>query len=723
MRLGLVPCVALAAGAGPFARAAAQAPALDEAEAEALDPVIVTARREQRLQATPQSVTTLNRGELERSNIDDVSDLALQVPGMVVSDQNASFGSANIFIRGVGTAVRGVGVSTGVALFRDGVYQPSPTSILAAFTDIERIEVVRGPQGVLQGRNATGGAVSIISRRPTDAFEAAADISAGAFGMRQARGSANLPLAPGLAVRGAFIAERRESYTRNLTRETAGLEADRDAELLALKGSALARLGPDATLLLRASHLQDESYAKFEARNAQPGGLFGVATALFKLPAPSLNGTDAFELRSDVVEPRGELEQSELSAEFNTDLGFASLRWISAVQHEESGRFIDGDGTDTPLSFNTLAGEMDSFSHELQLVSASADRLNWLAGLTLFGLDGRQDLLTEVFGGLVKTTYAARLENEGYAVFGQLDWRMRRTLTLSGGLRYSRETKRHRLLINGAAAGAATGEITDDDLSPSLVLQWRPTRATLAYASAAKGFKAGGFNSTQNQAPYGPETIWNYETGLKTRWWGGRMVVNASAFTYRYDQLQTQVSQASLGGVVSVLTPDAEAVGGEIELVAKPVEPALLRLGASYLDATVASHLSAVDPSTGALADVQGNRLPRAPRFTLSGAAEYRLVLRSGGALTPRLEVQHASAQDFDLFNSAAARQGAYTLWNGSLDVLLPGERVVVQLFGKNLTDQAYRVASVAATAPTGVGVVDFWGAPRTYGLRLGVRF
>ena len=722
-RLARCSAAGVAAAAASLASARAQSV---EPAAEAtpeLDQVVVTARREQRQQQTPQSVTALDRGFIERSGVDDVAELALQVPGMLVSDQNASFGSANVFIRGVGTAVRGVGVSTGVALYRDGVYQPSPTAILAAFTDVERVEVVRGPQGALHGRNATGGAVNIISRRPSDVFEAQADVSAGSFDMRQARGSVNLPLVEDrLAVRGAVLAERRESYTRNLTREAAGLDPDLDADLLALKGSALARLSGNVTLLTRASWLRDDAYAKFEARNAAPGGLFALAGALFGLPQPTPNGSDPYEVRSDVLEPVGRLEQYEVSAELNADLGFATLKWISAALGEETERFMDGDGTDTPLSFNTLAGQSDTWSHELQLLSPSAGRLRWLAGLYAFDQEGRQDLLTEVFGGLVRNRFDATLDNRAYAAFGQLDWSLTDALTLAAGLRYSRETRRHRLLINGAVAPASTGELEQDDLSPSLVLQWRPRARMMAYASAAKGFKAGGFNSTQNQAPYGEETIWNYEAGVKTSWLDGRMIANASAFTYRYRQLQTQVAQATLGGAVTVLTPDAEAVGGEIEVVARPVAPAMVRLGLSLLDATITSDLTAVNTATGAPENIRGNRLPRAPRFTLSAAAEYAFAF-GWGELTPRLEVSHSSAQDFDLFNNAAARQEAYTLLNASVDIAGPGDRVVLQIYARNLTDEAYRVASVAAGSATGVGVVDFWGTPRTVGARLGVRF
>jgi iron complex outermembrane receptor protein len=713
--------IAAAALAGTAANAQV-APSGSPAPAE-LDQVVVTARREQRQQRVPQSVTALDGRSLERSGVDDISELALQVPGMVVSDQNASFGSANVFIRGVGTAVRGIGVSTGVALYRDGVYQPSPTTILSAFTDVERIEVVRGPQGALHGRNATGGAVNIISRRPSNEFEAQADVSAGSFGMVQGRGSINLPLAQDrLAVRGALVAERRESYTRNLAREQAGLDRDLDADLLALKGSAQARLSDTVTVLGRASWLRDEAYAKFEARNAAPGGLFAVATAAFRLAAPTPNGTDPYRLRSDVLAPVGRLQQSEVSAELKAELGFASLKWISALQREETRRFIDGDGTDTPLSFNTLAGESDTWSHELQLLSPGAGRVRWLGGLYAFGQDGRQNLLTEVFGGAVRTRFDAALENVAYAAFGQLDWSFADALTLSAGLRYSDETKRHRLLINGAVAPASTGELRQDDLSPSLILQWRPNPRVMAYASAARGFKAGGFNSTQNQGPYGAETIWNYETGLKTSWLDGRMIANASAFTYRYRQLQTQVAQATLGGTVTVLTPDAEAFGGEIELVARPVEPAMIRLGVSLLDATITSELTAVNTATGAPENIRGNRLPRAPRFTASAAAEYAVAFR-WGSLTPRLEVSHTSPQDFDLFNNAAARQEAYTLFNASVDLAAPGDRIVLQLYARNLTDEPYRVASVAASSATGVGVVDFWGGPRTMGARLGVRF
>jgi iron complex outermembrane receptor protein len=244
----------------------------------------------------------------------------------------------------------------------------------------------------------------------------------------------------------------------------------------------------------------------------------------------------------------------------------------------------------------------------------------------------------------------------------------------------------------------------------------------MSYLSAAKGFKAGGFNSTQNQDPYGPETIWNYEAGVKASWLGGRMIINASAFTYRYDQLQTQVPQASLGGTVSVLTPDAEAVGGELELVAKPVKTALIRVGISALDATVVSDLTATSTATGAPANIRGARLPRSPRLTLNALGEYGFRLPRL-TITPRLEVQHTSAQEFDLFNSEAARQGAYTLWNAGATIAAPDDRVSLQLYGKNLTDEAYRTASVAATSPSGVGVVDFWGTPRTFGARLGVDF
>jgi iron complex outermembrane recepter protein len=601
--------------------------------------VLVTAQRtEQDLQDVPLSILAFDSSDLEVLSIDDIQELAEVAPGLVVSGQTPSTGEVSLFVRGIGSSVQGIGVESTVGFYVDGVYVPRPVGFLDELVDIERIELLRGPQGTLWGRNSTGGALNLLTKRPSGQvagrlFGEYGQIDGpGTLESQRLTGSVTGPLTERVLGRISASRSQADNYTTNVLADGPG----RNRDATSLRG-ALDFLPTDAlSLRVTVDSIEDDHHNNFFFRPAQvgPNTVLGTLIRFYDVDLPA----DPHRIAADVDPVADYHEQGiHFDVDWNprSDLRFRS---ITGVRDMENERTSDIDGT--PLQFIENFDRLDSewWSQELQL-SGSSGSLDWIAGVYAFHEEADeltdtlsdQALFSQFFfaqnpqlflfdptdfcsvgflaptflcgpdyyaaiapflglpttGNKTSATFFDRsVETDSYALYGQGYARLTDELTVTAGLRYTVDDKTHSLTTLDAfqTGGYRTETLSDDwdQLTPKLGLEWRPQDDVLVYGSVTTGYKSGGFNSTSFQPSFDQEEILSYEAGVKTMLAGGRARLNVAAFFYDYDDLQ-----------VAILFPDrrtvenaakAELRGFELDLDWRLTDRLRLVLNAAGLD-------------------------------------------------------------------------------------------------------------------------------------------
>lgn len=770
------------------------------------DEIEVTAQRvEQALREVPISILALSGDELEDRGIGDVQALADAAPGVVVSGHSPVTGEVSLFFRGVGSNASGLGVESAVGYYVDGVYMPRPQSLVGTFLDLERAEVLRGPQGTLWGRNSTGGAISLVTRPPEPEFkgalraalrrfESSADAAGSSYGL-----AVTGPLTERLWARFAGMDLSVEDPTWN---EHLGA-TNKNLDGFSGRGALNFLASDTLTLLLRADVTDDDHHHNFPLKpgDTSPRSIVGTLVRFYGLSdPPDIHRAASGEL------PVSAFEESGVSLH-----GFKSLRRgrlnltsISSAREFASSRRADVDGT--ALSFVDTAGSFDSewWSQELQLQGAG-ESLSFTFGLYGFGEKGRH--LTEVrtdegvaftwifaslgrFFGLDPETYCSietpslcgpalyeelagslgfplpgrlvtgnridtSLDSVSHAAYGQIDWDFGDRFTLTTGLRYSEDDKDYALATirvdpSTRAPAFDTDALSDSwrKVTPKIGLEVRPRNDLMLYAALSTGYKSGGFNAISFQPSFGPETMESLEVGFKVSRPG--VTLNASAFRYDYDDMQVEVLQLDRSYVANAA--GAGARGIDLDLRARPARNLAFDLSMEFLDdefesfdsldpvaiarfIEAATHgfnfvvdfesffdfltlLQELEEKAKTKIDLSGNSLPRAPDFSATAALTYRADLGRGGALTARGEYQYTTGVPFDPF--ARFEQPAYGLLHANLRWSTPDDRFSVNLYGRNLTDDEYRLTEFSSNYTTSLRV---WAPPRELGLQLGFDF
>lgn len=684
----------------------------------ALDEIIVTSqRRAENLQTVPISVQAFSSEELDRSVIENSYDLQQRVPGLVITSV-ATLGQP--YLRGIGTDIVNVGSDPSVAMFIDGVYLARSVSSIQDFNDIERIEILKGPQGTLYGRNAAGGAISIVTADPSHSLESSFDLLYGNYDKVRARAMGNLPLGERAALRTSVLYSYREGFTRVLPFDR---KID-DEDYWSVRTKLL--LEPtDAVSFV----LSGEYYEERSSRNSAPklnGDTFSPARDLFGAQIPS----DPRVITANRVN-RGAVDQARVAGTLQWQLGSVVLKSISAYTETENRLDLEVDGTDIDFIYDTFDETSQTFTQELQLASSGDRRLEWVLGLYYLNEEADQRLPIGIvpFGALID--YDTANETDAYAVFGQATYRLLDKLRLTTGARYSREEKSARFdhtitdpfgILTGFPPGIHILTLPEGEWSawtPKFGLDYFVTDDAMLYVSATRGFKSGGFNLQGSGEVFDPEYLWNYEGGLKATWLEGRLRTNLAAFFYDYQDLQVN----TYTGVATLITNAAEArvrgLEAEIDLLlAKGLRLDLTAalLSAEYED-YVTSNPDAADQT--ALVNLAGNRLPRAPKEAASAGIEYTLPDFPHGELMLRGELKYQSHIFFSPYNTPIVEQPGYALFNARVGYVSPSGRWEVSLFGRNLGDKLYRQSQTHDRAL--FGTLDSWGPPRTYGIQFGM--
>lgn len=686
-------------------------------EVVGLGEVVVTAqKRSERLQDVPIAVSVLSGEELQQSGVNVVQRLPEVTPGLVINDL---VGYQQIYIRGIGSEFAQPGVNQSVATHVDGVVIQNGIGVDQSFSDIERVEVLKGPQGSLYGRNATGGAINIITRRPTDELTLETAVGAGNFDQRSASVYLAGPLSDSFKVSFSGLYSRRDSYLTNI----GGRPID----------DAMKR-GGRVKFLYTAPGGAEAVLSIFNLRND-----FGGSTAFGQLQPNSIGaafgGTSSTEFRvvsnNDVYESGYHQKGGSLTG----TLPFESFELVSITGFTKF-RFDGGadfDATSAPIA-NFATGQFDeTTTQELQLVSDNDSRLRWVSGLFFLNNKAGFDrfLTPDGLGGFDSSTSSSR--SKSYAAFAEGTLALRENVNLTAGVRVSRdETTNKGYFLNGAPGINVGREASWNNVSPKLTLDWKRD-GTLLYATLSSGTKGGSFNLTnaQQTAPVDPEKVFGLELGIKAEV-GPLARIEASAFAYRYSDLQisfipTQTDPSRLENAER-----AEIVGLELSGIAEPVEGLRInggltwmpnadytsyRNGSGYQDNAIAAPIFPFGYSVIPM-DFTDNRMSRTPEFSANAGIAYRWQLPLG-SLQFGTNVFYTDAYWLSAQETPIARQPSYSLVNASLSYETADRHWRFTVAGNNLGDEDY----YGSILPNVAGSVSTFAPPRTYSATLFYRY
>lgn len=714
------------------------APAAEEdGTRPAVGEVVVTARRRsESLQRTPVTVTAFDSATLKEKGITDFSRLAQATPG--VNFDAFPKAAPRPFFRGVGSSNQGAGGDPSSVAFLDGTYLARAAMLGIDFYDMERVEVLKGPQGTLWGKNVVAGAVNFITAKPTDTAGATAQLTFGEYGQRNGNLMLNLPVADGVATRIVLGAVTNDGFRRTLT----GKPLD-DENKLSGRIAVRADLGASTRLLLSADvasqDLGENSRYNVLVNPFTPG----VGYADYKNPRRANPDRPGFT----------DSRTGGARAELTTDaLGFANWTTVAAWRTLDYDFNSDLDGTDPatnarnglPVSgIQTLAREQaDSYSLETRLTSNGSGPISWVAGLYYNRDDIHRERETQQ--SATPTTinrFFGDSRNDSYAAFGEAQYKFDVGLRLFAGGRYTREKKVYaaRRLTGAIVApvvsfdtAAAPGVFKKGVFTYRVGADMQVARNVFLFGTVATGFKSGAFqeqptNAVLARAPTAPEKATNYEVGIKSDWFGRRLRANISAFKMDYRDFQTiktvpDASQGPVGTRLTIDTADATIKGIETEFVAAPVQ---------WIDATVRytylhPYFTRFIQTSAFLANGQpvftdgaGNRLSRTPKHAV--VADLGIQSRRDadwGWLRAAVTMDYQSDAFENNINDYKEYRRARTLWDASVTYHVDA-RFSVQAWVHNLTDVTYRIWQ------TNGGFYQFvqYGAPRQYGLTLSAGF
>jgi len=702
--LGLVICI-FSAHAAIAAESSSESGISSNEEGE----VVVTARRRaESLQDVPVSVTALDQAQLETSGIASLRDLGAQMPGVNFTERSNL--NTQLTIRGVGGDARNIGIEAGVGMYVDGVYVPRTSGYNSDLAEISQIEILRGPQGTLFGKNTIGGVINITTRQPSDSFEGSGYASYGNYNALRTQASVSGPLGEGFSARLTVATYDRDGYIHNLFDGRDVNDENRRGARLQL------RYQPSDALTFNLS--ADVTRDRRVTLQTQMGSAAGAA-------APYYTG-DRFTANSDQPnDDHRDMWGTSLSADYETGSGI-TLTSITAYRKIDVS--VSSDIDQLPINLvnsNPVTDFVRMTSQEFRITSPGDGPFRYVGGLYYYHQRGTA-LRRIFFGGSLangRVNQALAITNS-YAGYLNADYDLAPGLTLNGGLRYTYERKRGTYLVIATPALSYNFDNLrrkDENLSWTASLTYRINPNLTTYATASRGFKSGGFNLDTISAVnllasdliFAPESVTNYEIGLKGSLFDRKLRFSLSAFRMNYNDKQVaQLISTSASPLTSVQVTNAGKArieGFEAEATLRPLAGLTLTANASYLDAKYTRF------DYGALS-FKGNRIEFAPDWMAGLQAEYRFGLGKG-------EVFLVGSANYmgNLYLQANNQPGfyepGYTLFNARAGY--ETGPITIALWGKNLTQKEYRTY---ARVFNGLDQAVY-GEPRTYGIEMRYRF
>ena len=715
-----------------------------------LQEVVVTARRtEESLQSTPIAITAVSAADLaERgaTRIDAVADFAPNVNFSFGGTSSGSTSAAVMFIRGVGQNDFLPTTEPGVGLYVDGVYYGRTVGSLIDLLDLERVEVLRGPQGTLFGRNTIGGAINVTTRMPGDTFAAQVRGTVGTDDRRDLIARVDVPISESFKAGAAFLTRNRDGYVHRLD----GVEQGGDDVLGGrlnflwdITPSLQARLSVDGVrereesapeVLLNV--VDTGTFPRFFNNNTFGNGSRDPACAGGgALDNPNCYN-DQFALgpfsSASTGRSRNDVDAWGSALDLSWKVSDAlTLKSITAYREVDAELSRDPDGSAFDIFSTQDSFGQHQLSQELQLVAQPWDgRANIVSGLYYFTEDADDFAFVTLVPPTSPLFVGGAIENENYAFFSELTYHLTDRLHLTGGARYTNESKSYvgtSLRGNGGPpsqsvlTGDAAGEqnIDDDRVTWRASVSYDFVPTVTGYVTASTGFKSGGFtmritepNSTLPR--FGPEFIHTYEIGVKTEFPERSLRFNAAAFWSDYDDIQLDGVIPGAFGTVTFNGGDAEIKGVEAELDWVPTASLRLFGSVGYLDSQY------TDINAGSVVK-KSDELIRAPQWTASAGLSYLVNLGVHGSVAPRLDATYKSETQFEAVNTPFSRDDGFVALNVNVPYVSPSGDWRIELGVENLTDERYLVA-----ADTNVAIgyeVGVYARPRNWSLSVERRF
>jgi iron complex outermembrane receptor protein len=696
---------ALAQTATPPQETASPAPARHQLE----DIVVTAQRKSENIQKVPIAITAVSGRQLSEhgettslSLIDSVPNLTMNTSGSVV----------NPYLRGVGTNGSNVNDEQSVATYVDGVYMGTPLGNIFAFNDVDRIEVLKGPQGTLFGRNATGGVIQIVTRDPSNTPSGQISVGYGNYNTLQDSLYLTGGLAPNLA--GAIAAvfnDNLDGYGKDFATGKPTYRRNDLGLRLKLKWTP----SDDTIVRLEADYQHVRTYAT--PYQLVPGVIGAGGTT----DEPGKYNTDANWPNLANTEVFG------ASLHVDQDLGFARLVDITAFRNTSQIFFVDEDSTPVPFVNVSVHEEAQTFSQELQLLSKKDSKLQWLLGAYYY--NALYAFAPFYLGGLVTAPlpYAdidSQQRTSSGSFYGQATYPIFADTHLTGGLRYTAEYQSNRGSLHYGDETLAKAPVQSQRFER---LTWRGaldhdfTDQINGYVSYNRGIKSGGYNlSALGAAPYYPEILDAYEIGLKTRLFNNTLQLNVAGFYYSYKDIQVQSYRN--GALFLENAAAADLKGFDIDAHFLPLDDLSLTAGLGYTDGHYTnfpgSPKTPASPFEGppTVEDAGGNQLQNLSKWTLNGSADYTIPTKFGNFLVDVTATYRAKtyvSTDNRLYIPA------FTLINSSVGWTSPDTLYGVQIWVQNLANELYYQSRIETT----VGDLQDFGPPRTYGFTLTRKF
>lgn len=712
------------------------APAADDAPGVA--EIIVTAqKRSENVQKVPIAIAAFSAETLKANNVAGLADLANVTPGLTFTFQSQS---GSPFLRGVGNAQTFAGSEAEVQTYIDNVYYASGGGSFTRFNNIARVEVDKGPQGTLFGRNATGGVIQVFTRDPSHAPVLDASVGYGRFDYKEADVYASGGLGTNLAADIAVHYDHRDGWGKN-SFDNADVY---QARSFAVRSKWVFEPSSDTKLTLIGDYGIDRSEL------GQAYSVIGAPWSLAPGGPPSVSG-GFYDVASDFVKA-GKTEQYGVSLKADTKLDDLSLVSISAYRSTRSIGYLDADGTTTPFLFGVDTRKERQASQEFQLLSPASDRLKWILGVYLYynratEIPGLSGIPFGAFGAS-RIDGISTMTTKSAAAFGQATYDLTPTTHITAGVRYTydhRAQKASTLFQTPAGPSAPPPFLglgintfpTDSfkAVTGKLTIAQDIGDQAMIYAGYNRGFKSGTYNNIvflRNVEPaLEPETMDAYEVGFKAALLDRRIRFNAAAFLYKYKNLQVNIFQNLNIALQNAANSSIKGVDGTIDFAA--TNDTRFQLGFSYLDAKYDDFPNAplylINPITApnlggggfgginiSAGDASGKRLPFAPRFSGFASVSQGFDI-DGGRIDLSATVKYQSKIYFTPDNLYG--EGRYATLAATAKWTAPGGRWDVTLWGRNLTaTNSYQQYSLSA-----YGVFAYPNEPRSYGARVGVHF
>jgi iron complex outermembrane receptor protein len=750
--LGSAICAVLAAPQAG-AQAPRQAAATPDDQLQIAEVIVTARRRAESLQDVPVSVSALDANRIVELQAEDITGLQNAVPNLYLDRGDGA--NTVIYIRGIGQNDSLAFADAGVGVYVDDVFIARSQAAFLDLFDVDRVEVLRGPQGTLYGRNTIGGAIKFVSAEPPEQLGLYVEAGGGNFGYQSLKARLGGPVSDDLRAKVAVAAIQRDGFATN----TVDGQDDGDLQSIAWRG-ALAYTPSDTTRIsLTFDGKRDRpDTSRSPVRETSVTG-FADPVGAPASPTTFAPATDPY--RVDVnAHNLSDLTAWGVTLKAGVELSDAwSIESITSYRDMDFDLVLDTDGSPLPILDILVLQDQDQFSQELRATYDAHDGFTAVAGLYYFKDDdltfsGVDNASLSIFGfpvtlfGLATSSLAdTHQQTESMAAFADASYDLTPRLTLSAGVRYTYEEKESRRrfesffdpaisvientppFLSGAGVPGTpiSGKADFDAVTPRVSLSFRATDDAMLYASAARGFKSGGFDGRGTTdfgfQPFDPETVWGYEVGLKSTLAEGRVIANAALFYNDYQDLQVTSFGADpvSGTFVSLFTNAAKArtQGAELELTARPAAGVTLNAAVGYLDAKYEEFNTLVG---GVVTDVSDRELVNAPEWSgsLGLTFEHRLSPWLLGTL--HVDGAYRGKTYTEITASEVLAQDSYTLANAFVSVRTDDDRWELRAGAQNLTDEKVRVQGFNLAEFPGYQLA-FYSARRTWTLHAAYRY